>query len=217
MSSYLDNVELFAGLTPEQLDRIAQAAHPRVFMPGTIIVNEGDDAHGLYVIQSGSLKVFLVEENGRELTLSLLWPGEYFGELALLDDAPRSASVMTRERTELLHISRTAFMALLEQYPSCAHVVMKNLVGRIRTLTDNVRGLALNDVFGRLSRLFESLVVERDGKRVIERRLTQQEIANLLGSSREMVNRILRELVIGGYVNLDDHQITLLKPLPARW
>lgn len=217
MSTYLANVELFAGLTPEQLDRIAQAAHPRVFMPGTIIVNEGDDAHGLYVIQSGSLKVFLVEENGRELTLSLLWPGEYFGELALLDSAPRSASVMTRERSELLHISQTAFMGLLEQHPSCAQVVMKNLVGRIRSLTDNVRGLALNDVFGRLARLFESLAVERNGKRVIERRLTQQEIANLVGSSREMVNRILRELVVGGYVNLDDHQIALLKPLPTRW
>lgn len=217
MSTYLANVELFAGLTPEQLDRIAQTAHPRVFMPGTIIVNEGDDAHGLYVIQSGSLKVFLVEENGRELTLSLLWPGEYFGELALLDSAPRSASVMTRERSELLHISQAAFTGLLEQHPSCAQVVMKNLVGRIRLLTDNVRGLALNDVFSRLARLFESLAVERDGKRVIERRLTQQEIANLVGSSREMVNRILRELVVGGYVNLDDHQIALLKPLPPRW
>lgn len=217
MSTYLANVELFAGLTPEQLDRIGQAAHPRVFMPGTIIVNEGDDAHGLYVIQSGSLKVFLVEENGRELTLSLLWPGEYFGELALLDNAPRSASVMTRERSELLHISHTGFMGLLEQHPSCAQVVMKNLVGRIRALTDNVRGLALNDVFGRLARLFETLAVERDGRRVIERRLTQQELANLVGSSREMVNRILRELVVGGYVSLDDHQITLLKALPTRW
>ncbi|HRD35455.1 MAG TPA: Crp/Fnr family transcriptional regulator [Rhodocyclaceae bacterium] len=217
MSSYLADVELFAGLAPEQLERIAQAAHPRVFMPGSIIVNEGDEGHGLFVIQSGSLKVFLVEENGRELTLSLLWPGEYFGELALLDSAPRSASVMTRERTELLHISHTAFMALLEQHPGCAHVVMKNLVGRIRTLTDNVRGLALNDVFGRLVRLFETLAVAHEGKRVVERRLTQQEIANLLGASREMVNRILRELVVGGYLNLDDHRITLLKPLPTRW
>lgn len=217
MSSYLDKVELFTGLTPPQLERLAQAALPRTYMPGTIIVNEGDEGHGLYVIQSGSLKVFLLDENGRELTLTLLWPGEYFGELALIDDAPRSASVMTRERTELLHIPRTAFNALLDAHPACARVVMKNLVARIRALTDNVRGLALDDVFGRLSRLFDSLAVERDGRRVIERRLTQQEIANLVGSSREMVNRILRELVLGGYVSLDDHQIALLKPLPSRF
>lgn len=217
MSSCLDKVELFAGLTPEQLDRLAQAALPRHFMPGSVIVNEGDDGHGLYVIQSGSLKVFLLDESGRELTLSLLWPGEYFGELALIDDAPRSASVMTRERTELLHIPRAAFNNLLDAHPACARIVMKNLVARIRTLTDSVRGLALNDVFGRLSRLFESLAVERDGRRVIERRLTQQEIANLVGSSREMVNRILRELVVGGYVSMGDHQIALLKPLPSRF
>lgn len=217
MASYLDKVELFADLDPEQLELLAASAHLRVFPRGAIVVNEGDEGHGLYVVQSGALKAFLMDENGREMTLSLLGPGEYFGELALVDAEPRSASVMALERSELLQISRSAFLALLDANPACMRTLLRNLVKQVRTLTDNVRALALVDVFGRIARLFESLAVEKDGHWVIERHLTQQEIANLVGASREMVNRILRDLVIGGYVSVDDHRIVLCRKLPPRW
>jgi CRP/FNR family cyclic AMP-dependent transcriptional regulator len=217
MTSYLDKVELFAGLDPSQLEALAQGARLRTFQHGTIVVNEGDDAHGMFVVQSGSLKCFLMDENGREVTLSLLGPGEYFGELALLDEAPRSASVIAMERSELLQIPRPTFLALLDANPACMHILLRNLVGRVRALTENVRALALVDVFGRITRLFESLAVDRDGQSVIERRLTQQEIANLVGASREMVNRILRDLVVGGYIAIENQRIVVKRKLPPRW
>lgn len=217
MSSYLDKVDLFAGLDASQLDLLARHAQLRTFQPGAIVVNEGDDGHGLFVVQRGSLKVYLMDDNGREVTLSLLGPGDYFGELALLDEAPRSASVITLERSELLQISRTTFLTLLDTHPACVRILLRNLVARIRSLTDNVRALALVDVFGRIARLFESLAVAHEDHWIIERKLTQQDIANLVGASREMVNRILRDLVIGGYITMEHHQIELKRKLPSRW
>ena len=217
MAPYLDNVELFAGLEPAQLDALLRGAVVRSFPKGSIVVNEGDEGHGLFVVQSGSLKACLMDEQGRELTLTLFGPGDYFGELALLDDAPRSASVATLERSELLQIPRPIFLALLNDNPACMQILLRNLVGRIRALTENVRALALVDVFGRIARLFDSLAVTADGERVIERRLTQQEIANLVGASREMVNRILRDLVIGGYISIEQQRIVLRRKLPSHW
>jgi CRP/FNR family cyclic AMP-dependent transcriptional regulator len=171
------------------------------------------------VVQSGSLKVFLTDNVGREVTLSLLDPGDYFGELALLDDAPRSASVIALTRSEVLQIPRVAFLALIEAHPACMQIVVRNLVGRIRTLTltESVRSLALVDVFGRISRIFDSLAVEEDGVGIIDRRLTQQDLANMVGASREMVNRILRDMVSGGYVEIEPQRIILRKKLPSHW
>jgi len=217
MTRHLDNVDLFAGLGREQLDALLRGAVVRTYPKGSIVVNEGDDGHGLFIVQSGSLKTFLMDEQGRELTLTLFEAGDYFGELALLDDAPRSASVATLERSELLQISRPNFLAILDDNPACMQILLRNLVQRIRTLTENVRALALVDVFGRIARLFDSLAVSVDGERIVERRLTQQEIANLIGASREMVNRILRELVIGGYISIEQNRIVLRRKLPAHW
>lgn len=215
--NFLDRVDVFAGLTAEQVDALNQRARLRSFAANTVVVNEGDDGSSLFVVQHGSLKVFLTDENGREVTLSLLDPGDYFGELALLDEAPRSASVIAVTRSELLQIPRSAFLEMIEAHPACMQVVVRNLVARIRELSDNVRSLALGDVFGRMSRVFDTLAVERDGLRIIDRRLTQQDLANLIGASREMVNRILRDLVAGGYVEIESQRIVLRKKLPTHW
>ncbi|MBX3686889.1 MAG: Crp/Fnr family transcriptional regulator [Rhodocyclaceae bacterium] len=215
--TYLDRVDIFAGLNESQLEALRQNSRIRAVLPGTIVVSEGDEPHGLFIVQSGTLKAFLMDENGREITLSLLGEGDYFGELALLDDAPRSASVIALERGELLQLSQQAFLELIENDPKVMHTVVRNLVSRIRSLTDSVRALALVDVFGRISRLFSSLAQEQGDHHVIEQRLTQQEIANLVGASREMVNRILRDLVTGGYIEIEHHRVILLKKLPPRW
>jgi CRP/FNR family cyclic AMP-dependent transcriptional regulator len=189
----------------------------RVFAANTIVVSEGDEGNSLFVVQHGSLKAYLTDNVGREVTLSFLDPGDYFGELALLDESPRSASVIAVTRSEVLQIPRTAFLALVEAYPACMQLVVRNLVTRIRLLTENVRSLALVDVFGRISRVFDSLAVERDGVTVVERRLTQQDLANMVGASREMVNRILRDLVAGGYIEIEQQRILLRKKLPRHW
>jgi len=214
---YLDRVDLFDGLSDEQAEVLRGRSRIRSFAPNTIVVNEGDDGSSLFVVQSGSLKVFLTDNVGREVTLSLLDPGDYFGELALLDDAPRSASVIALTRSEVLQIPRVAFLALIEAHPACMQIVVRNLVGRIRTLTESVRSLALVDVFGRISRIFDSLAVEEDGVGIIDRRLTQQDLANMVGASREMVNRILRDMVSGGYVEIEPQRIILRKKLPSHW
>lgn len=214
---YLDRVDLFAGMTEAQVDTLKERGRLRVFAPNTIVVSEGDEGNSLFVVQSGSLKAYVTDNVGREVTLSLLDPGDYFGELALLDEAPRSASVIALARSELLQIPRSAFLSLMEAHPSCMQIVVRNLVSRIRQLTDNVRALALVDVFGRISRVFDSLAVEKDGITQIDRRLTQQDLANMVGASREMVNRILRDLVSGGYIELESNRIVLCKKLPPHW
>lgn len=211
---YLDRVGLFDGLSEEQAEVLKGRSRLRSFAPNTIVVNEGDEGGSLFVVQSGALKVFLTDDVGREVTLSLLDPGDYFGELALLDDAPRSASVISLTRSELLQIPRAAFLALIDAHPACMHVVVRNLVGRIRSLTESVRSLALVDVFGRIVRIFESLAVRREGVDIIDRRLTQQDLANMVGASREMVNRVLRDLVSGGFVEIEPQRIIIRKKLP---
>ena len=215
--NYLDRVDLFEGLTESQVNALVERSRMRVFAANTIVVSEGDEGNSLFIIQNGSLKAFLTDNVGREVTLSLLDPGDYFGELALLDEAPRSASVMAVTRSEVLQIPRTAFLELIEVYPACLQLVVRNLVGRILLLTESVRSLALVDVFGRISRVFDSLAVEQDGLLLIDRRLTQQDLANMVGASREMVNRILRDLVAGGYIEIEQQRILLCKKLPRHW
>lgn len=214
---YLDRVDLFEGLTDEHAELLMERSRVRTFAANTIVVSEGDEGNSLFVVQSGALKAFLTDNAGREVTLSLLDPGDYFGELALLDEAPRSASVAAVTKSEVLQIPRSAFLALIEVHPACMQIVVRNLVGRIRTLTESVRSLALVDVFGRISRVFNSLAVEKDGVMQIDRRLTQQDLANMVGASREMVNRILRDLVSGGYVELEQHRIIICRKLPQNW
>ncbi len=213
----LENIELFAGLPDEQLAKLADHVRQRVYPAGAIVVNEGDEAHGMFIVDAGALKVFVTEENGKEVTLSLLGQDDYFGELALLDEAPRSASVITIERSTLLQISRSDFLDVLAANPGSMQIIVRNLVGRIRELTDNVRALALIDVFGRISRIFDAMSEPEGDMRIIRRRMTQQDLANLVGASREMVNRILRELVAGDYVEIHHQYILLKRKLPARW
>jgi len=213
----LDKIELFAGLPEAQLARLAEHVRQRVYPAGTVVVNEGDEAHGMFIVDSGALKVFVTEENGKEVTLSLLGKDDYFGELALLDDAPRSASVITIERSTVLQISRTDFVEVIASNPASMQIIVRNLVARVRELTDNVRALALIDVFGRISRIFDSMSEAEGEMRIIRRRMTQQDLANLVGASREMVNRILRELVAGDYIEIHHQYILLKRKLPARW
>jgi CRP/FNR family cyclic AMP-dependent transcriptional regulator len=213
----LEKIELFSGLPEAQIARLADHVRQRVYPAGTVVVNEGDEAHGMFIVDSGALKVFVTEENGKEVTLALLGNDDYFGELALLDDAPRSASVITVERSTLLQISRNDFLDVIASNPGSMQIIVRNLVARIRELTDNVRALALIDVFGRISRIFDSMSEPEGEMRIIRRRMTQQDLANLVGASREMVNRILRELVAGDYIEIHHQYILLKRKLPARW
>ncbi|MCB1851796.1 MAG: Crp/Fnr family transcriptional regulator [Gammaproteobacteria bacterium] len=213
----LEKVPLFCNLNAQELTLIEQRAVSRSYPKNSIIINEGEDAISLYVILSGRVKTFMNNPQGKEIILSTLGPGNYFGELALIDDAPRSASVMTTADSTLMVINKPAFQELLESHPNLSLALLKNLARQVRLLTDNVKSLALLDVYGRLARMLLQLAEERNGQLVIDQRLTQQEIANRIGSSREMVARILGDLTTGGYITITNKRITLNERLPKAY
>lgn len=213
----LSNVPLFAGLSEKELQAISQHAITKRFNKNTVVINEGDNSDSLYVILSGRVKIYLSDEEGKEVILNNQGPGDYFGELALIDEAPRSASVMTVEDCRLSIISKHDFATCLKNHPEIALSLIKDLSRRMRSLTENVKSLALMDVYGRVARTLLNLSVPEEGKMVVRERLTQKDIANMVGASREMVSRILKDLSVGGYITVDRKRITINERLPAAW
>jgi CRP/FNR family transcriptional regulator, cyclic AMP receptor protein len=215
---FLRTVDILSGLTDEQLETLLRGSRLRVYTKGTVIVTEGDAAQALFIVKTGALKAYLSDNDGKEVILSTLGPNDYFGELALIDDAPRSATVASLERSEVLQVPKDAFQQLVLQDPQALQAVTHSLVARIRQLTDNVRTLALVDVFGRIVHLLNALgVTNAEGHLVITPKLTQQDIASRVGSSREMVSRIFKDLIIGKYIVIDQHSIKVCKQLPMKW
>lgn len=210
-------VPLFAKLPLPAQEALVRESRQRTYAKGAIVINEGDAAHGLFIVCTGLLKACLNDEQGRELILSTHGPGDHFGELALLDDAPRSANVAALETTELLVLTKAAFHSVLQSHPDCMWAIVRSLVARVRELTENVRALALVDVFGRLARLLTSLAADEAGQQVVRPRPTQQDIASRIGASREMVSRILKDLVLGGYLSLEADCIRIHRKFPQRW
>src|SRR5512144_1503310 len=161
---------LFTELAPEDLRSICECGTTKTYPKHSIVINEGDLSDTLYIILSGKVKVYVSEADGREVTLSILGPGKFFGELALIDEAPRSASVSTLETTSLSLISKTGFEQCVKKNPEIALKLMRVLAQRIRSLTDSVKNLALLDVYGRVARLLENLATSKNGVQVIEQR-----------------------------------------------
>ena len=203
-------------LSREELEALTRGAVVRAFPRQAVVVNEGDRTDSLYVILSGRVRVFVADEEGNEVTLRTQTAGEYFGEM-VLDEGPRSASVMTLEPSRFAMVSKEQFTAFIAGHPDFALRLIRKLIRRARDLTNNVRSLALLDVYGRVARLLLDLAVEQDGKRIIRERLTQQEIASRVGASREMVSLILKDLSAGGYISVASRTITLLRPPPKHW
>ena len=215
MQINLKNIPLFAGLPDSDLQAIARKAVIKSYEKNAIVVTEGEFTKSLYVIITGRIKVYLDDENGKELVLDSKGPGEYFGEM-VLDEGPRSASVVTTEPSTFAVIATAVFKDLLVKHPEIALIVIKNLIRMARGLDENVRSLAMLDVYGRVSRMLLDLAVEQKGMLVIPEKLTQQEMANRVGTSREVINRILRDLTAGGYIRIEDKTIIINKPLPPR-
>lgn len=213
----LDNIELFSGLDEQELSELSSKAVTRQFPGHTMIINEGDISDSLYIILSGGVKVFLSNEDGKEVTLNSQGPGDYFGEMALLDSAPRSASVITTEKSKLSILSRADVEAFLKQHPEAMLKILRRSIGRLRALTDTVGSLAMLDVYGRVARLLLQLAEDDGDQAMIRADLTQQDIANRIGSSREMVSRILKDLRAGGYIEVRDKHIIILRELPHAW
>ncbi|MBI2837417.1 MAG: Crp/Fnr family transcriptional regulator [Acidobacteria bacterium] len=217
MFAALKRIPIFQGLDETDCQAVGSRAAIKSFRKNVVILSEGDRSHSLYVVLSGSVRVFLSDDAGKEVVLNIQGPGEFFGELALIDDEPRSASVMTLEPTTLAIISKADFQELIGHQPVIAIRLLRALSRRARLLTTNVKSLALLDVYGRVAKLLLNMAVERDGVLAIPTILSQQEIANMVGASREMVSRILKDLASGGFIKRDRRRIIVAERPPARW
>jgi CRP/FNR family cyclic AMP-dependent transcriptional regulator len=212
----LRNIPLFEGVAEPELRSLAERTVTRSYPKQTILVSEGDESDSLYLILAGRVKVYLSDEAGKELILAIKGAGQYFGEM-VLDSQPRSASVMTLEPAQFAILSRADFKAFLLSHATVSLQLIQNLIRVARGLNRSVRNLAMLDVYGRVARILIELAVEQNGKMVILEKLTQKDIAARVGASREMINRILRDLTAGGYVSVEDGRITINKAPPARW
>ena len=208
--------DLFAPLEDQTLRRIAETGVVRAFPRNTVLINEGDVGDALYVLLSGRVKVFSSNEAGREFVIDFHGAGEYVGEMSL-DGAPRSASVITVEPTTCAVVSRTQFRDFVLAHPDFAMHLIERLIHRVRVTTSNLKSLALSDVYGRLVRLLNALAQEVDGRWVVPERLTQQDIADRVGASRDMIGKLLKDLVAGVYLAIEERTITILRKLPTGW
>jgi CRP/FNR family cyclic AMP-dependent transcriptional regulator len=212
----LENVPLFSGLPKEALAEIEQHGSVKSCKKNVIVINQDDETYSLYVILSGSVKVFVSGEDGREAVLNHQEAGDYFGDLALIDKQPRVASVMTTEPSKFMIISREDFLKCLSKNPEIAINLIKPMTSRMRMLAKNVSSLALLDVYGRVARILLEQS-EEQGDVLVTEKLTQQEIADMVGASRAMVSRILKDLKEGGYISIEKKRITIHHKLPSRW
>jgi len=205
-----------APLAAETLNAIAATGIVRKFPKNVILINEGEQNDSLFIILTGRVKVYASNEAGREVVIDFHGPGDYVGEM-MLDGSPRSASCITVEPTTAVIVSRAHFRDFILTHPDFALHLIEKLIARMRRATANVKSLALSDVYGRLIRLLTSLAKPSDGRMVVGERLTQQDIAERVGASRDMISRLMKDLVSGGYVAIEDRTIVILKKPPANW
>ena len=203
-------------LNDQLLQAMAERGGQKTFPSNAVLVNEEDDSDSIYILLKGKVKVYGAGANGREVVYTTLGAGEYFGEMTL-DGGPRSASVMTLEPTTCVVVTGANVRDFLGSHPDFALHLIRKLIALVRRSTDTVKRLALDDVYTRISKLLYELAEEDGGRLVVSDKLTQQDIADRVGSSREMVSRIFKQLTIGGYVSTEGKRIVLLKKLPARW
>ena len=206
----LAGVPLFAGLDRTELEPLARMTIARGFPGGVIVVNEGAPADTLYFVLSGRLKVFVAGADGREIVLNTQGAGTHFGDM-MLDDGVRSASVMTLEPCRLAALPREVFRDFLMTHPDTALALIKSLIRRTRSMNERLRDLALVDVAGRVAKLLLSLAREVDGRLIVEERLTQQEIGDRVGASREMISRVLKDLKARGHLRFEGRRIVILR------
>lgn len=210
-------VSFFAELDEDAISDMAEAAELCSVDKHTVIFREGDEADGMYLIQSGTVKVFVDDENGHELTLFVETANGYFGEASLINDSVRTASVAALEPTHLLKIPKDAFLACIEKHPMVARKIASLTTERLRRATDLLRSLALENVYERLTHKLLELATDTNDSKALPRRFSHQEFANMIGASREMVGKILSDLSKGGYIETRDGILHIVKKLPHAW
>jgi len=203
---------------PNSMQKILdESGSVRKYRKNAHIIVSGEDSLAVYILLSGSAYAFTSDEEGNEFIVSSFAEGDCFGELGLLDNKPRTANVVTTSSCECLVISKSNLLRAIESDPAISMAVIQGLVGRIRGMTEDVSCLALMDVYGRLVRVVQNEAVERENGILSTGRITHRELASRVGSSREMISKILKDLRVGGYIDVEKHCIVLRKKLPEKW
>ncbi len=213
----VSSFDLFNYLEQQEIEKVLSHVHTRSFNKKTQIVTEGDDSHSLYFLLEGQVKVYLNDDNGKEIIINMHKPGDFFGELGLVKSIPRTASIVTVTACKIGVMQEADFKHCLASYPAFSIALIENLSTRLIEATETIRQLGLMDVYQRIAVTFLNLSEPKGDVRVIPEKLTQQNIANRVGASREMVARILKDLRSGGYITQDSKGITIHKTLPHSW
>lgn len=210
----IENVPLFSNLSPQAISELESITRRRSFPKGTVVINEGDVSDSLYIITSGKAVALRSDESGRQLVVNRFGPQDYFGEMSFFDRSERCATVMTKERCEVLMIARSDFLGFAQKNSDILWNVINALLAKLRKATEQIEALAFLDVYGRLAR---TLIEYQDENGVLREKLTQQELADMVGSSRETVSRILNELTSGGYIRKEKGRIVIQNKLPYKF
>lgn len=207
-ADFLATVPLFSGLQRDEIQKFADLTRERAYPKGSVILFQDDPGDSLFVLRAGRVKVVLIGEDGREVILGVLEPGAHFGELALIDDQPRSAHVIAMDDSQLLILRREDFRRRVEANPSVAWALLTELSRRLRRADVKIGGLVLLDVPGRIARLLLDLAAEA-GSDAIDKPLTHQTIAQMIGASRETVSRAMKEFQDAGLITVERRRISI--------
>jgi len=214
MLSNLDlirRVPLFSMLTNDQAQGIADSVVKRRYRRGEIIVEHGRKSNALYILLTGRARVLTADSRGREVILAVLQPGDYVGEMSLIDNEPHSATVRAEVQTDMLILGRAEFARCLPENSSLSYAILRGLVSRLRAADRQIESLALLDVYGRVARTLLDMAEEDNGIKIIRNKVSRQDLAKVVGASREMVSRVMKDLEERGIVETQENGSVIIK------
>ena len=216
MLNFLGTITPYNILDERGLQSLANIAIRRTYKKNMIIIQQGDDTNTMFILIEGEMRVYVEDEHGKELTLRIIKSGDSFGEVALIGDFPRTASVVTINDCVVAAFSREKYLPFLKQHPEISLALASSMANLVRDTTEEISNIALCNVYGRITYILEKYAIEADDRRLVPK-FTHREIAGMIGSSREMVSKILKELEKGSYISITDKNYVIQKNLPANW
>ena len=210
----LERVPMFSKIGRRSCEALEAIGQRRHYRKNTVIISEGDETDSLYVLLSGRADALRSDDSGRQLVISRFQPFDCFGEMSFLDGDPRSATIVTNTSCEVMVIPRSRFLALVPDRPEMAWSIMLYLLKKLRQATQQIDDLAFLDVYGRLAHF---LIENQDENGVISEKLTHRNIADIIGTSRETISRILSELKEGNFISKQKGRIVIEKKLPYQF
>ncbi len=200
----LKALPIFRALDDERLASISRVATLRSVPRQTVVLKAGDKTDNVYFVLNGALKVLVSDDEGREVILSILGRGDMFGEMGVIDDHPRSATVVAAQSSDLVVIAKSDFKATLSENFDISLYLMRSLVQRLRSADRTIESLALLDVYGRVARLLLDMSeTNSEGTKTVKNKPSRQDIAKMIGASREMVSRVMKDLQQQGLIEED--------------